>query len=246
MDKVSILFAKIAALKKNFDLVEWKADRTLGSQLELLFPRYKQLTDEIKRELPDLYSDLPEIKVPSKIGTTVGGASIYEKSVIQPLVNNLDYILEVRAHSRIGEKALEKEKRESIFISHGPNTEWYKVQAFIEKDLECKTMELAQQPNLGRTILQKLEEESQKCSLAIIVMTGDDRFGEEEIRARENVLHEIGYFQGKLGLDKVILLHEEGVNIPSNIHGLVYIPFPKNMVEATFGALTKELNVLMN
>jgi predicted nucleotide-binding protein len=41
------------------------------------------------------------------------------------------------------------------------------------------------------------------------------------------------------------LLHEEGVNIPSNIHGLVYIPFPKETIEATFGALTRELKVIM-
>ena len=107
------------------------------------------------------------------------------------------------------------------------------------------TIELAQQPNLGRTVLQKLNEESNKCRAAIIVMTGDDKFENEEVRARENVLHEVGFFQGKLGLEKVVVLHEEGVNIPSNIHGLVYIPFPKDTIEATFGALTRELKVVM-
>lgn len=120
------------------------------------------------------------------------------------------------------------------------------MQAYIEKDLGYRSIELAQQPNLGRTVLQKLDDESRKCYLAIIVMTGDDQFDDGDLRARENVLHEIGFFQGKLGLEKIILLHEEGVNIPSNIHGLVYIPFPKEIVEATFGALTKELKVLMN
>jgi predicted nucleotide-binding protein len=77
-------------------------------------------------------------------------------------------------------------------------------------------------------------------------MTGDDILENGEIRARENVLHEIGFFQGKLGLDKIVLLHEEAVNIPSNIHGLVYIPFPKDMVEATYGALQRELKVIMS
>jgi hypothetical protein len=41
----------------------------------------------------------------------------------------------------------------------------------------------------------------------------------------------------------VCLLHEEGTNILSNIHGLVYIPFPKGLVSATFGVLSRELRV---
>ena len=77
-------------------------------------------------------------------------------------------------------------------------------------------------------------------------MTGDDITTEGEVRARENVMHEIGFFQGKYGLCNVVLLHEDGVNIPSNIHGIVYIGFPKDTCEATLGALTRELKVLMS
>ena len=74
-------------------------------------------------------------------------------------------------------------------------------------------------------------------------MTGDDVISDGEIRARENVMHEIGFFQGKYGLEKVCLLHEEGTNIPSNIHGLVYIPFPKSIISSTLGSLSRELKV---
>ena len=76
-------------------------------------------------------------------------------------------------------------------------------------------------------------------------MTGDDMAADGEIRARENVMHEIGFFQGKYGLSNVVLLHEAGVNIPSNIHGLVYISFPKDTIEATFGELMRELKVIL-
>ena len=116
------------------------------------------------------------------------------------------------------------------------------MQSFIERDIRISTLELAQEPNLGRTVLQKLEQESSRCTSAVIVMTGDDIDLEGNRRARENVLHEIGYFQAKFGLSAVCLLHQEGTNIPSNIHGLVYIPFTEGCVEATFGALTRELN----
>ena len=139
-----------------------------------------------------------------------------------------------------------KETKKRVFISHGRSKEWYKIQTYLEKDLGIPSMELAQEPHLGRTVLQKLNEESDKCSVALIVMTGDDVTSENETRARENVMHEIGYFQGKFGLGNVILLHEDDVSIPSNIHGVGYIPFPKDTAEATLGAITRELKVLLS
>lgn len=246
MDKIAVLFAKIAALKKSFDSIDYLGQRrALGSDVEPLFPRYTQLTKDIKSIIPELYSDLPDLEIPKNVGMSMSNGPLYKQEDICPLAKNLDYILEVRANSRIGEKEIEKDKKEMIFISHGQSKEWYKVQAHVEKDLHFKTIELAQQPNLGRTVLQKLDEESNKCCIAIIVMTGDDKIDEGEIRARENVLHEIGFFQGKMGFDKLILLHEESVSIPSNIHGLVYISFPKDTVEVTFGALSRELKVII-
>lgn len=239
MDKKSVLFAKIAGLKKNFETIDRGMGRVFGSHVEHLFPIYEKLTKEIKEILPELYSDLPVIDIPKAKGKSSSG-SIYNYFEILPLTKNLDYILEVRAHSRIGEREFAKEKMESIFISHGRSKEWYKIQSYVEKDLNYSTIELAQQPNLGRSVLQKLNEEANKCNAAIILMTGEDLLENDEVRARENVLHEIGFFQGKLGLDKVVLLLEEGVNIPSNIHGLVYIPFPKDTAEAALGALTRE------
>ena len=131
-----------------------------------------------------------------------------------------------------------------MFISHGRANDWREVQAFIERDILLLTLELAQEPNLGRTVLQKLEGEASRCTSAVIVMTADDMIGDGSPRARENVIHEIGYFQAKYGLAHVCLLHEEGTNIPSNIHGLVYIPFPKGYVSVTFGALSRELKAL--
>jgi predicted nucleotide-binding protein len=156
------------------------------------------------------------------------------------LLLDIDYIFEVRANSRLGQGTAELPRR--IFISHGRCHDWLKVQAYILKDIHIDTLELAQEANRGRTVLQKLNEEASKCSYAVIVMTGDDEAGEgERPRARENVMHEIGFFQGKYGLENVCLLYEEGTNIPSNIHGLVYIPYPKGYVDATFGALRREL-----
>jgi predicted nucleotide-binding protein len=65
-------------------------------------------------------------------------------------------------------------------------------------------------------------------------MTGDDVANEDEARVRENVMHEIGFFQGRYGRNSVVLLHEEGVNIPSNLAGVAYIPFPEGNIGSGF------------
>ena len=100
-------------------------------------------------------------------------------------------------------------KRGSVFISHGRNNDWMRIQLYIEKDLLVDTIELAQVANLGRTVLTKLEELSASCDYAVIVMTGDDTLADGSARARENVMHEIGYFQEKYGHNKVCIVHED-------------------------------------
>lgn len=245
MSKQSIILAKAAALKKSFENIEYRGSRCIGANIEPLLPRYKNIVLQLKSEFDDIFSDLPDLPLPVTIGVSNNG-KLYEKNTIDPLVNNLDYVLELYSNMRIGEKIEQRQKPNRIFISHGRSEQWRQLQSYIEKDLEHNTLELAQEANLGRTILQKLYEESEKCSIAVIVMTGDDITENGEIRARENVMHEIGFFQGFYGLNNVVLLHESGVNIPSNIHGLVYIPFPKDTIEATFGALHRELKVMMS
>lgn len=132
-------------------------------------------------------------------------------------------------------------KPRRIFISHGRSDLWRQVQAYIEKDIKIPTLELAQEANRGRTVLQKLWDESGKCSFVVIVMTGDDQGPDGKPRARENVMHEIGFFQGRFGLENVCILYEEETNIPSNIHGLVYIPFNKGNIREVFGELFREI-----
>jgi predicted nucleotide-binding protein len=245
MDRIAILFAKIGGLQKNFKAVDWgRLARATGARIDHLIQQYDSHRKGLMELLPELYADMPLIPLPQPIGKTDKGDNLYQYSNVVPIVENIDYILEVRSNYRIGEKTEEKSISKRIFITHGRSKEWYKVQNFLEKDLGYSTLELAQEANQGRTVLQKLAEESDKCGCAVIVMTGDDIVGDEK-RARENVMHEIGFFQGKYGLQNIILLHEEGVSIPSNIHGLVYIPFPKETVEATFGGLQRELKIII-
>ena len=61
---------------------------------------------------------------------------------------------------------------------------------------------------------------------------GEDPAADGTIRARENVIHEIGLFQGRLGMRRAIVMLEERCTSFSNIHGLTTIPFPTGDIVA--------------
>jgi predicted nucleotide-binding protein len=209
------------------------------------FERYGKLSDELKRLSPELYSDISVRAAPHINETSDNdGRGYVDKKHLRLLLMDIEEIFELRANSQIGSDVAKLPRK--IFISHGRSPDWHKVQAYIEKDIRVATLELAQEANRGRTVLQKLNEEAARCSYAVIVMTGDDDIGADEPpRTRENVMHEIGFFQGRYGLEGICLLYEEGTSIPSNIHGLVYVPYPKGYVEATFGALRREIEAAL-
>jgi predicted nucleotide-binding protein len=72
-------------------------------------------------------------------------------------------------------------------------------------------------------------------------MTAEDLTREDEVRVRENVMHEIGYFQARYGRNRVALLHQDAANVPSNLSGVVYLPFEGENVKSCFSELQKEL-----
>ena len=79
------------------------------------------------------------------------------------------------------------------------------------------------------------------ATVAFLLMTGEDETAEGSLRARENVVHEAGLFQGRLGFGKTIVLLEDGCKEFSNITGLGRIPFPKNNIAAAFEEVRKFL-----
>ena len=131
---------------------------------------------------------------------------------------------------------------DSIFISHG-HAELLKLQLkdFVREKLGKKAVILSEQPNNGMTIVEKLEAVSEKCNKAIILLTKDDEMADGSMRGRQNVIHEIGFFQGKYGRRNVILLQEEGVESFTNISGIVYIQFNRDHFPEVFEPLRNEL-----
>ncbi len=75
----------------------------------------------------------------------------------------------------------------------------------------------------------------EKSSIAFLVMTAEDEDSAGKMHARENVIHELGLFQGRLGFPRAIALIEESTNEFSNIHGIQQIRFSKGNIKESFG-----------
>lgn len=203
--------------------------------------------DALKRLLPDLYGDFQAMAIEPEMQMATPGNGqpaplYYSRRQAERLCRDIGQIFEMRANSELEQPRQEAQRR--VFLTHGRSDDWRRVQPFIEKDVTIPTVELAQEPNQGRTIIEKLIDNADRCDSAVIVMTGDDVANEDEARVRENVMHEIGFFQGRYGRSQVVLLHEEGVNIPTNLSGVAYIPFAKGNIEGGFHVLQRELKAI--
>lgn len=119
------------------------------------------------------------------------------------------------------------------FVIHGHNESVkLEVARFIEKFVKKEAIILHEQPNKGKTVIEKFESNSE-VDFAIALWTADDQgkaIKEEKLlnRARQNVIFETGYFIGKLGRERVIILYEDGVEKPSDYNGVVYISLSGN------------------
>ncbi|MCE2400775.1 nucleotide-binding protein [Candidatus Poribacteria bacterium] len=119
---------------------------------------------------------------------------------------------------------------DNIFIVHGHDGEAKNEVARFIENLKLTATILDEQPSRGQTIIDKFEEHADEAGFAIVLLTADDLGApkdnnELKPRARQNVILELGYFLHGLGRERVCVLHKEGVELPSDIHGIVYVPF---------------------
>lgn len=131
----------------------------------------------------------------------------------------------------------------SVFIGHGRDPAWMELRQFLDKDLHLDVVEFDSVPTAGMTIVDRLKAMLGSVGFALLIMTGEDHLGgrKDAVRARQNVIHEIGLFQGKLGFEKAIILLEQGCQEFSNVSGLIYISFPKGNIQAAFHKVQKTL-----
>ncbi len=116
-----------------------------------------------------------------------------------------------------------------VFVVHGTDEGAKDAVARLLTKLDIEPVVLHEQPNQGRTIIEKFEEYAQ-VGFAVVLLTPDDEGGsrgqstDPQPRARQNVILELGFFLGKLGRRGTCALLKEDVEIPSDYDGVLYIP----------------------
>lgn len=133
------------------------------------------------------------------------------------------------------------ERRNRIFIGHGRSALWRHLKDFIADDLGLPWDEFNREPTAGYTTTERLNTILGEATFAFLVMTGEDEHADSTVHARENVVHEVGLFQGRLGTARAIALVEDGCTEFSNIHGLTQIRFPRGDLSARFEEIRRVL-----
>lgn len=117
-----------------------------------------------------------------------------------------------------------------VFVVHGRDVDALAAVVEFLKGSGVRPIVLRDEPGGGRTIIEKFEHYS-NVSFAVVLMTPDDvgRFKsdvEDQQRARQNVILELGYFLGAIGRSRVALLHkqeEKFFEMPSDYYGVEHI-----------------------
>lgn len=122
-------------------------------------------------------------------------------------------------------------KSNRVFVVHGHDGEMRESVARVLSRLGLEPVILHEQPDRGRTIIEKFYDYSD-VGFAVVLLSPDDRgyVGTDDPatarpRARQNVILELGFFLGRLGREKVVALHKGATEIPSDFSGVLYSPY---------------------
>jgi hypothetical protein len=121
-----------------------------------------------------------------------------------------------------------------VFIGHGRSPMWREVKDFLQDRLHLDWEEFNRVPAAGVWTGDRLSSMLDNASMAFLICTAEDEHADSTQHARENVIHEAGLCQARLGFERAIILLEDGCAEFSNIHGLGQIRFPKGNISAKF------------
>lgn len=116
-----------------------------------------------------------------------------------------------------------------VFVVHGHDDGLKETVARYLSKLELAPIVLHEQPNQGKTIIEKFEHHAE-VDFAVVLFTPDDigypvgKEDEARPRARQNVVLELGFFMAALGRHRVCVLHSGNIELPSDYSGVLYLP----------------------
>lgn len=196
------------------------------------------------------------VQVRAKSGEVI---NFFKTGTVQVQGKNTPLAAELKAWKETGEPLVDGDDtvgfqpkpglNKNVFVVYGHDTDSTDALDLILRRMGLNPIILANLPAAGDTIIEKLERYLAKAGdvgYACVLLTPDD-FGhvksdpnKGQARARQNVILELGMVLANLGRKRVAILLQEDVEKPSDIHGLLYLPF-KTKIEEVKPRLFKEL-----
>jgi predicted nucleotide-binding protein len=128
-----------------------------------------------------------------------------------------------------------------VFIGHGRSPLWKELDSYISNELHIRTVTYETAGHAGESTERILEKMLAEATFAVLVLTAEDETAAATKRARQNVVHEAGLFQGVLGFQRAVMLVQSEIEAFSNVAGLRYIAFEGVNIAGTFVELTRAL-----
>lgn len=160
--------------------------------------------------------------------------SVFDKEKIKDVGHLLDSLIDtIKTHGVINEVKENKtisnttKNLTEVFIVHGHDEIAINEVARFVTNIGLKPIILREQVSRGKTIIEKIEEYT-NVGFGIVLYTACDRGyksgKESEIknRARQNVVFEHGFLNGKIGRENVLALVKGEIEIPNDISGIVF------------------------
>lgn len=126
-------------------------------------------------------------------------------------------------------------KMKNIFIVHGRDEEaLVDLELFCRQRTNAEVTVLQNQVNKGETIIEKLLRHfNSETDYCVVLLTPDDLgkgANDPKLmpRARQNVILELGFAMGVIGRNRIAILCDPSIEIPSDILGLGYIEYRRD------------------
>ncbi len=137
-----------------------------------------------------------------------------------------------------------------VFVVYGHDTQARNELEVMLRRWGLEPLILDQLPSEGQTIIEKLEKYTAEGNFAVALATPDDEGyrsdhpDEKAYRARQNVVLELGMLLAKLGRSRVAILlkQQDKMERPTDIQGLIYIPFKDSIQKEAGPLLAKEMH----
>ena len=133
-----------------------------------------------------------------------------------------------------GKKSKKKSVSMTVFVVHGHDEEMKQAAARVLSVLGLKPIVLHEQPNQGKTLIDKFEKNAD-VGFAVVLLSPDDMAypkssptSKARPRARQNVVMELGYFIGSLGREHVFTLKRGDLELPSDVSGVAYTTYDES------------------